>query len=168
MVLDAILRTRVVEGMAWDSRIIESCTDSRWSHAEALQGEMTFGAQLKGGVKWRRLDDPCYRNVQRIAEIDIACTKEQEQRVWQFWLAQDGKPYDWRAIISFVPIFRRIVNDRNWRDEDAWFCDELLIAGLLLEDLIYVPEDLQIVSFSPRDYWLMIRQYPNVTTRILA
>ena len=36
---------------------------------------------------------------------------------------QVGKPYDKLAIVAFA------VN-RDWRSPDAWFCDELVAAGL--------------------------------------
>jgi hypothetical protein len=42
---------------------------------------------------------------------------------YAFVKAQVGKPYDTAAIVAFAL-------DRNWRTPDAWFCDELVAAGL--------------------------------------
>ena len=42
---------------------------------------------------------------------------------WMGALAsQIGKPYDFIGILDFVT---GSTQDRNWRDESAWFCDEL-------------------------------------------
>jgi hypothetical protein len=46
-----------------------------------------------------------------------------ERACWDFPKAQLGKPYDKLAIVAFA------VN-RDWRSPDAWFCDELVAAGL--------------------------------------
>jgi hypothetical protein len=53
----------------------------------------------------------------------IKSTAAQEKRGYDFLLAQEGKPYDKLAIMAFF-------TDRNWRDDDAWFCDELLLRFL--------------------------------------
>jgi uncharacterized protein YycO len=63
------------------------------------------------------------------------CTDKQAADFYDFASAQVGKPYDKLAIFAFV------IN-RNWRDEDAWFCDELDIrcyevSGLL--PIVYTP-----------------------------
>jgi hypothetical protein len=51
--------------------------------------------------------------------------------IWDdFWytpvlgtLAQEGKPYDWAAVLAFcAPDFLHI--RRNWRDPSCWFCSE--------------------------------------------
>jgi hypothetical protein len=42
---------------------------------------------------------------------------------WDFLREQVGKPYDTLAIVAFAL-------DRDWRSTDAWFCDELVAAGL--------------------------------------
>jgi hypothetical protein len=53
----------------------------------------------------------------------IAVPYYKERAYWDFLKAQPGKPYDKRAIVAFA------VN-RDWRAPDAWFCDELVAAGL--------------------------------------
>jgi hypothetical protein len=53
----------------------------------------------------------------------IAVPDYQEAAYYAFVKSQVGKPYDTLAIAAFA-------FDRNWRTSDAWFCDELVAAGL--------------------------------------
>lgn len=45
--------------------------------------------------------------------------------------AQIGKPYDWTAIYGFL------VSNRNYQEDDAWFCIELLAYGLHMGGTCY-------------------------------
>jgi uncharacterized protein YycO len=60
--------------------------------------------------------DP-YEKVAALKRVRIPCTSEELIRANAWALSQRGKPYDWLAIFAFA------IN-RNWRDEDAWFCSE--------------------------------------------
>lgn len=53
----------------------------------------------------------------------ILASDIQEADFYDFLKAQEGKPYDKLAIFAFVI-------GRDWRDDSAWFCDELDAAGL--------------------------------------
>jgi hypothetical protein len=55
--------------------------------------------------------------------FELAATPEQTAKFYDYALKQVGKPYDKLAILAFF-------TDRNWRDDDAWFCDELYLACL--------------------------------------
>jgi hypothetical protein len=46
-----------------------------------------------------------------------------EERFWRFVYSQLGKPYDWRGALGIG------ANRRNWRQEDRWFCFELVAAA---------------------------------------
>lgn len=50
----------------------------------------------------------------------IPCTDAQEGAFLDFAHKQVGKPYDKWAILGFI-------TGRDWRDESAWFCDELVV-----------------------------------------
>jgi hypothetical protein len=54
--------------------------------------------------------------------MTLEATPAQESVFYAFARAQLGKPYDKLAILAFLTA-------RNWRDDDAWFCDELLLAA---------------------------------------
>ena len=53
--------------------------------------------------------------------MELEATPAQEAAFFAYARSQIGKPYDKLAIVAFFIA-------RNWRDEDAWFCDELLLA----------------------------------------
>jgi beta-lactamase class D len=62
---------------------------------------------------------------------------------------QIGKPYDWRAIVSFV------FGDREWQNADSWFCSELQIWAM--EQAGFFEKSLMIDAnkLSPRDQLLL-------------
>jgi uncharacterized protein YycO len=65
----------------------------------------------------------------------LPSTPAQEKAFYNYALSQVGKPYDTLAILAFFA-------DRDWRNEDAWFCDELLLACTERGDLcppLYLP-----------------------------
>lgn len=132
------LKIRFVRGMAWDSKVVEWQTRGWCSHVElydeASNGEgYTFGAQLRGGVLWRQVNEHCYSNVARFETWQLNLTDYQNKQMQDFINETYGKPYDWRAIISFA------LGERDWREPDSWFCSEL-VAALL--------ERLEIARFS--------------------
>jgi hypothetical protein len=146
------IQLRFVEGGGWDSKVIRYTTRCRWSHTEALSedGQKTFGAQLRGGVKWRLLADKCYRQATAYQTVQIPVAAEQYTRFWQFLTAQDGKPYDWRAILAFG------MGNRDWRLPDAWFCSELDARGLELAGIVVLPKDIPVMRIDPRDLWVLL------------
>lgn len=158
MMSSASIILRFVCGGGWDSKLIRYWTECEWSHVEAVEGHRTFGAQLKGGVTWRDFSDPCYRHLVKSVEVRLACTPDQEQRFWDFLRKQDGKPYDTAAIASFSPVLRLFIHDRDWLDQSAWFCSELILAALCAAGLVVIPEDSAIASFSPAIAWVIVAQ----------
>ena len=68
-----------------------------------------------------------------------------------FLKAQLGKPYDTLAIEAFA-------FNRDWRSPDAWFCDELVAAGL---------EQAEVVGkLAPSVYRLDVRDLYLVVSAI--
>jgi uncharacterized protein YycO len=73
-------------------------------------------------------------------------TVDAPESVYDFALTQLGKPYDWAGIFGLV------TRDRNWENDDKWFCSELAAwsfkqAGCpLLNEVAYriTPRDLLI------------------------
>jgi hypothetical protein len=67
--------------------------------------------------------------------LEIPCTPEQFKVFHRYALDQRMKPYDKVAILGFL-------FGRNWRDDDSWFCDEMvLVCG---EKASVIPE-LEII-----------------------
>lgn len=155
---DTNVTIRFVSGGEWDSRLIKYWTECEWSHVEAVQGGRTFGAMFKGGVKWREFTDPEYRNIRRTKIVEVPCSVAQVAAFWKFSLAQEGKPYDKAAIVSFSPVLRLVVKDRNWEDDAAWFCSEEQFGAFNAAGRIVVPKDTAIISYSPRDLWVVLEQ----------
>ena len=55
--------------------------------------------------------------------IDLQVTPDQEWLCKSFMIEQVGKPYDFKAILGFA-------TGRNWRENDAWICSELVAAAI--------------------------------------
>ena len=169
-----LLTIRFVSGGHWDSRVIEYWTRCEWSHVEAISSTSlfyTFGAMLRGGVRWRNTLDSAYDGMKKSRTVRIPCTDEQYADFWNFLSTQNEKPYDRAAILSFSPTLRFAVKDRHWQDESAWFCSELQLAALVKAGILYLTEDTVVDSFSPRDLWVMLAQkvgYTKVKEHVMS
>jgi hypothetical protein len=64
---------------------------------------------------------PFYEKWERREVFELECTTLQQHLFYDYATEQIGKPYDKLSILGFGV-------GRNWRDNDAWFCDELLMA----------------------------------------
>lgn len=139
---------RLVSGKGISSGIIKLGTFSKWSHVDLLTPDGAYlGARLDGGVLARnpgydgRNDDVQFRHV--------SLSAAQEDRLWNFAYSQIGKPYDFSAILGIA--FRR-----DWREDDAWFCSELVAAAfehagrpLLLGELNRItPRDISMSTWA--------------------
>ena len=114
------------------SHAIELKGSGPYSHVDIVmpppyaESEMLFGSQadeidrVPAGVWPRR---PNYEVFDSVARIEIVVTDEEEEKFWDFLLAQQGKPYDNTAIAAFIV-------GRDWQDADAWFCSELVMAAI--------------------------------------
>lgn len=151
---------RFVRGTAWDSKLIEYRTRSWCSHVEAvfppaIATDATFGAMLKGGVKQRAYTDKVYKHVGRYEVWHIPCTTEQHDLFWEFLHEQNGKPYDWRAIISFG------LGERDWQEKDAWFCSELQTGAGVRANLWNWPTAAKLDRIDPSDAYLLFTTIPG-------
>ena len=126
------------------SRLIRFLTWSWASHVDFVlpDGKLLGALAVEGGggVQIHELHKPeYYTRVERF-EIDAP------ESVIDFAMTQIGKPYDWAGI------FGVIARNRNWEEDDKWFCSELAAwafqkAGLpLLNEVSYriTPRDLLI------------------------
>ena len=85
--------------------------------------------RVGGKPRGVQIRPPNYRTFAEKVRFKVPATKAQEGAFYDFLYKQLGKPYDRSAIWGFV-------SGRNWRQEDAWFCSELItrageIAGIL-------------------------------------
>ena len=97
------------------------------SHVDAVMDDgRLLGARSDGGVLIR---PPNYEKFARVERVVISVPYYKERAYWDFLKAQIGKPYDKLAIAAFA-------FNRDWRSPDAWFCDELVAAGLEHADVV--------------------------------
>ena len=102
---------------AFSSACIRWFTDSPVSHVDVVMPDGSLlGSLSDGGVQIRPSE---YANWSKVivAEVDADF-----DAIWTFLKAQIGKPYDRTAIVSFAL-------SRNWREDDSWFCSELVAAA---------------------------------------
>lgn len=158
---------RFVRGSGWDSKLIEFRTRSWCSHVEAHYqiGDVladqtaispgTFGAMLKGGVRHRKLSDPCYDRLSRSEVWRVPCEKWQSTTFWQYLFRQDGLSYDWHAIVAFG------AGERDWVREDRWFCSELVMAALQAAHVWKPHGQAHIDRIDPGQAYLLVTSLPG-------
>lgn len=111
--------------------IIRWFTRSKWSHVDIVVGSdlqdktaPIIGATTKGVICYT-LSDRLFHAKRAVAvkivpNGIVADQVEASKLEALKWLqSQLGKKYDWGAIFFAIGL------NRNWRDEDSWFCSEL-------------------------------------------
>lgn len=147
------LFVRFVRGTGWDSKIIEWTTRSKWSHVEFLEADLTFGAQLAGGVRWRTIHDRCYKKVQDAEVWQVPVTDEEYDKFLAFIVETEGRDYNWRAIVSFA------LGPYNWDKLGTDICSEEVANGLKAVGRIRL--DLPSENYTPRDIWMLLPLIPG-------
>jgi hypothetical protein len=115
-----IIRLQIVTER-WNpiSAAIRYTTRSWASHAEFFVNDgylqYTLGARSLGGVKIRPASRDHYSRVEQFTANGI-----EQAYAWAY--EQIGKPYDFSAITG-------IALDRNYHDENRWFCSELVAVA---------------------------------------
>ena len=111
--------------------LIQAFTQSRFSHVAIEVDGFAYEARYKTGV--HKIKEPGnYTEV-----IEIEGLKENDMKA--FLEAQVGKPYDTKAIFSFM--FRH-----NWEDLKAWFCSELVAMALKVGEFKGIPVNVSKIS----------------------
>lgn len=118
-----------------------------------LPGGRLLGARYDGGVMVREAD---YTRFSRTVIVRLPAPQPVVDAYMGFLQEQLGKPYDTLAIEAFVL-------GRDWRDDDKWFCDELVFAGLERSGFLTHPLPTGISRLTPSDLMLVCSQYTDVT-----
>jgi hypothetical protein len=129
---DAEIRISFVRGYGFSSGWISRLTGF-WTHIDCEFDDGTlWGARsdritpkgasepLPAGV-WPR--PPNYEAWEHHAVFGIPCTTLQKQSYEAFFISQQGKPYDWLAIINNFGF------GYDWRTPDHWFCSDIATAA---------------------------------------
>lgn len=112
-----LVRAHSVGSFAIRARLWEN-----WSHAAVVlpNGEVIDSTFKAGGVRLRKLSDVMdHASAAKVITLNVP----NEERALSFLHQQLGKPYDWRAILGWI------TSDRDWADDSAWFCFELVAAA---------------------------------------
>lgn len=101
-----------------------------YSHVDTVMSDGSLlGARLDGGVLIRPAN---YLATEKVLRVDVPSSPSQDAAYHTFLMAQLGKPYDKEGILGFV-------FGRDWRDPNAWFCSEMVAAGLEACGFFYHP-----------------------------
>lgn len=84
---------------------------------------------IPAGVQVR---PPYYEPWKRQIRVRIPCTAQQEHACYAFAWRQRKKPYDHSAIWAFAL-------DRDFHEDNAWICSELVYVGLEEARLVQKP-----------------------------
>jgi uncharacterized protein YycO len=114
-----MIELNFVNGTGLVSDFIEFWTWGDWSHVDIKTPTGWLGARSNGGVQIRPWN---YCQVKSQETRTITLPPEQELIIMNWFTSQIGKPYDYLAIAGMP--FRK-----DWRNEDRWFCSELIAAG---------------------------------------
>jgi hypothetical protein len=148
-----MINVRFVTGNDFISNAIRTGERDGWvTHAEAVLADGSLlGAHIDGGVQIRPAGyDKATMTRELIVRLEVAANTAPlaETLFFDFLQAQVGKPYDVTAIAG-------LALDRNWREDDSWFCSELMAAAL--ETCSYLPAlSATDNHISPRDLLLVL------------
>ena len=104
--------------LGFSSALLRFVMWSKWSHVAILHGGYVTDTTLwQGGVKTHTSEEFfAHYSAYELRDIEV----DEESAL--LWLAQqNGKKYDWTALLSFVV-------QRDWQQDDKWFCSELAEA----------------------------------------
>ena len=136
------MKLQFVLGHDWTSDLIAwfGGANTGFSHVDAvLPDGCLLGSRsdqiglIPPGVQIR---PPAYDRWRYYRVLTVPATPAQDVAFYEFLHQQLGKPYDKTAIVSFIL-------NRNWREDDAWYCSELQTAALeaagVIPELVSTP-----------------------------
>jgi uncharacterized protein YycO len=123
---------------------IRFLTWSDWSHAGILTKDNTVidstWSLKRNGVLERSLDE----FLSGTTRHNIRTFPQVPDEVIEIARGQIGKPYDWTPIFG-LPFHR------NWQDDDAWFCSELVAWSCVQAGSPLINKESWRVT--PQDLW---------------
>jgi uncharacterized protein YycO len=118
----------------------------KYGHVEFVLPDGKLLASLPSGVVIRDVPkDDIYAKTYTL-DIDNG---------YEYALSQLGKPYDWLAVVG-LPF------DRDWQDDNSWFCSELCLTSLVKAGFPKSP-NLEY-KVSPHDLHKLLDAYVDKTT----
>ena len=132
------------------SWLIRKKTKSEFSHtAIYFPNGRVLEAGFKNGVAFTTL--PKFISHHSFV-IAIHIDTNRADKLYRAGQAEEGKDYDLTAIFGMLA-------NRDWQEDDQWFCSELIafilkVAGLYLEEIALLDPH----AVTPRDIWLLLRR----------
>lgn len=115
------------EGSGLESAMIKWFGHGKFSHVDCVLPEGTLlGARsdtIQGIAPGVRIRPKGYIHGEVLEVVKVACSDDQEAEFYRFLHEQIGKPYNKMGIFAFVFA-------TDWTTEGAYFCSELIAAGL--------------------------------------
>lgn len=139
--MDGAITLQFVGAVDLASHVIEWFSQGVVAHVDVVMDDGSLlGARDdevggKAAGVWIRPQN--YMAFERVVRVVLPAPAIIVERFYGFCLAQCGKPYDEQGILGFI-------FGRNWRENDSWFCSELV--GAALEQCGYFPNPLATPS----------------------
>jgi len=118
---------------------------AEWSHCAPIlpSGRIIEASALRGGVHQDTLDNFKHRATDW-AVAEFACMNP--DAFYRFLLSQEGKRYDYTALLGFI------MHDRDFQLDTDWFCSELGETAFIEGETPHF--DPNVKSFvSPEELW---------------
>lgn len=121
------------------SRVVRIATFSWCSHVSIICPDNTVIESIpSAGV----VKTPYKTRINQSSRFEIYQVDADEQKTIAYAESQLGKPYDWAGILGWGL-------RRDWQEDDAWFCNELVAKSLLEAGTPVVNSELYRIT--PRD-----------------
>jgi hypothetical protein len=122
-----MIRLQFVRGRGISSTAIAWMSAGLFSHVDSILPDGSLlgsrSDRILGIDPGVQIRPPNYEKWKHRVVFQLAATAVQTDAFYRFLQEEIGKPYDKLAIVGFAI-------SRNWREEGAWFCSELVAAGL--------------------------------------
>jgi hypothetical protein len=139
------------------SAVIRACTWSNWSHVAVIDGDEVIEATAPAGVR-RFPVVQAIDHAKRGQIVELPCLDP--GAVIAAAASQLGKPYDYTAVLG-------LGIHRDWQEEDAWFCSELVAwAFQHAGEPLFRADCLRRVT--PQHLWMLAPALPPPDPAFLA
>lgn len=144
---------------SFEASLIRAYCHAWCSHVDFILPDNTLlGSTSDGGVKVRPSN---YSTFSQTLVVTVPATDDQTAKFTDFCKRQLGKPYDWTALFSML------TGGRTWDRGSAWYCSELLAAGMQRAGILKRHLALRSDRIDPGDLLFVLSamfDMPSVTT----
>ena len=145
----------------WTDDLIKHFTQGPVGHVDVVtkSGEL-LGAQFRSGLGGQPsgvyIRPQGYGEMKNRIQVSVEVSELGATRMWNFALAQVGKPYDVEAIFGFIV-------GRDWQDEGRWVCSEFGLAVMQKTGIFRNPPFVKHDLITPNALLYLVSTYGEVT-----